>query len=139
MSNPAIALVALIDQILLGADAFYSDSGVAEQRYLHEGICETALVVIQNFGDVSITVTVAHSDDDGDSDPYEALDLRVRGSTASSVTVLPRTTGVFSIEGFLTPGSVKKWIKVSASARDANGRLSLLAFTGAFTRISPAL
>jgi hypothetical protein len=137
MSNPVLSAITGIDQILLGADEFYSGSGVATQRYFHSGIYEPILVIIQNVGDVSLTLGVSHSNDDADADPYAALTLRVRGSDVSSITVPARCIGVFTIEGFLTPNTVKKWIKVAATARDANARLSLLTFTGAITRVGP--
>jgi hypothetical protein len=135
MSNPTISAITSLDQILLGADEFYAASGVAEQRYFHQNIFEPVLGVIQNVGDTPITVSVQHSNDDGATDAYTALTMRVRGSNVTSITVQPRSVGLFVLEGFLVRGSIKKWLKASASARAVNGRLSFIAFTGTFSRV----
>jgi hypothetical protein len=135
MSNQVLGAVSAVDQILLGADEFYAGSGVAEQRYFHDGIYEPLVGLIENFGDNPITVSITHSTDDAATDAYAALTLRVRGANVTSITIPPRASSSFLIEGFLNPLTVKKWLKVAATSRAVNGRLSLFAFTGSLRRV----
>jgi hypothetical protein len=134
-NNSVLGFFAAGDQILLGADQFYAGSGVAEQRYFHGGIVEPLVGFIENFGDTPITVSALHSSDDAATDAYAALTLRVRGANVASITIPPRASGLFLIEGFLNPLTVKKWLKFAATSRAVNGRLSLYSFGGSLSRV----
>jgi hypothetical protein len=54
--------------------------------------------MVENLGDSTFTFSVEESEDDGDSDAYAAINLRIAESAVADVDVVPNGRVVFSIE-----------------------------------------
>lgn len=115
--------------IALGAQAGAPALGPQVVRYFHDGHLHRIFGKLVNVRPDEVIVHFEHSDDDGDTDPYAALDVDYNGSIESALTVVGNGVAVFSLPDFGT-GAVKKWFRVRVEDRLAHGFVTLSYFTG---------
>lgn len=131
-----------IEQVLLGvlAQSAGTIPAVQEQRFAHSGMFGPLFGCVLNEGTEDILFKVQQSSDDGDTDAYADMTLRVGGSGVTEITVKAGARVVFAIEAFNLPvaatGSPEGWIKVVSQAatgepaRSMKGVATLAYFTG---------
>lgn len=151
MNAPVRNSVPHVEQILLGvlAASAGTPSATEEQRYAHSGMFSPIFGLIENLGDEDILFKIQQSTDDGDSDAYADMTLRIGGSDVTSVTVKAGARVVFAVEAFNNPpgssSSPEAWIKTVAQAasgepaRSMDGCVTLAYFTGHLRRRAQAL
>lgn len=139
-----------IEQMLLGVDARSKQAAggdpiptVQEQRYGHSGMFSPLFGCILNEGEEDLTFKLQQSSDDGDTDAYADLTLRVGGAGVTSITVKAGGRVVFAVEAFETPGGVEEWVKAvaeaasGAPARSMKGVVTFAYFTGNLRQRTP--
>jgi len=86
--------------------------------------------MVENQGDAAFTFSLEQSDDNGDSDAYAAVNMRVQGANVASVTVVPGARVVFTVEAV-----TKKWLKMQVAEAAAYGVAALSYWIGKVVRM----
>jgi hypothetical protein len=86
--------------------------------------------MVENQGSADFTFSLEQSDDNGDTDAYAAVNMRVQGANVASVTVVPGARVVFTVEA-----ATKKWLKMQVAEATAYGLAAISYWLGKVTRM----
>lgn len=91
--------------------------------------------VVQNMGAGAFTFSVEESEDDGDTDAYAAINMRIDGAAVASVDVAPGGRVQFAIEAsVMTAANNYLRFKAASTALPRDGYVAVASWIGKITR-----